>query len=160
MCRPRKKNGHVFLAPYMPASGPKFWEETVNIPAIRGQSTKRQITNNKQMTTQNPKSETRSMVHPRVIRRVGNVAAATSRVSGAQELAAWLQPADEDHQSLTSSNWERDFARRAGILADSSTKRQRADPATNRAAHVDHFTYFHASRHIFGFFRKCLLRVT
>jgi len=67
------------------------------------------------------------MDHPRAIWRVGNVAAATSRVSGAQDLAAWLQPAVEDHRSIASNNWDGIGAACNGFN-DTSTKRQRVDP--------------------------------
>ena len=61
-------------------------------------------------------------------RRVArNVAVATSRASGAQHLAAWLQPADGDHKSPLAANGDLNFARRANILTISSTKRQRVD---------------------------------
>jgi hypothetical protein len=50
-------------------------------------------------------------------RRVArNVAVATSRASGAQHLAAWLQPADGDHKSPLAANGDLKFARRAKIL--------------------------------------------
>lgn len=61
-------------------------------------------------------------------RRVArNVAVATNRASGAQHLAAWLQPADGDHKSPLAANGDLKFARRAAILTISSTKRQRVD---------------------------------
>jgi hypothetical protein len=69
-------------------------------------------------------------------RRVArNVAVATSRASGAQHLAACLQPADGDHKSPLAANGDLKFARRAAILTISSTKRQRVDPKTLRKIH-------------------------
>ena len=64
-------------------------------------------------------------------RRVArNVAVATSRASGAQHLAAWLQPADGDHKSPLAANGDLNFARRAKILTISSTKRHICDIKT------------------------------
>jgi hypothetical protein len=61
-------------------------------------------------------------------RRVArNVAVATSRASGAQHLAAWLQPAEGDHKSPLAANGDLNFARRAKILTVSSTKRKQVD---------------------------------
>ena len=55
-------------------------------------------------------------------RRVArNVAVATSRESGAQHLAAWLQPADGDHKSPLAANGDLKFARRAAILTGDRT---------------------------------------
>jgi hypothetical protein len=61
-----------------------------------------------------------------------NVAVATSRESGAQHLAAWLQPADGDHKSPLAANGDLKFARRAKILTISSMKRQRVDRRSYR----------------------------
>jgi hypothetical protein len=65
-----------------------------------------------------------------------NVAVATSRESGAQHLAAWLQPADGDHKSPLAANGDLKFARRAKILTISSTKRQQVDRWIFREIHL------------------------
>ena len=79
-------------------------------------------------------------------RRVArNVAVATSRASGAQHLAAWLQPADGDHKSPLAANGDLNFARRAAILTVSSTKRKRVAPG-ERAIQDGPFKTGHSAR--------------